>query len=538
MLSLQELKHTNPAFNASARLWDYLGRSALGGVAYRNAGYLRKYLGEDQAPGSQYVMRLLSTALDNHFASVISIYRSQLFRVNPERKLGLAGEYYSADQFIEDCDLDETDLNDFMRDVNDTLMTFGSVWICVDKPTYRAQTRAEEISLGIRPYVTQYTPLQVLDWSYEQQPNGRYELTYVKIREAVLDTHDVIRVWTPEVVYEYHCERSQFAQVATNNIDIGTMPVDTMLVDYSRITKTIEYVNPLGRVPVFAATLGKSRQRGVGATPEMEAVADIQRSIYNLCSELEQSIRINSHPSLVKTEDTLAAAGAGSIINMPANLPGDLKPFLLQPSTSTVDSILAAIKYHTEAIDRLTNLSSVRGQRTLSGVAMEVEQQTLNAKMNAMAAGLERIEYKIWTLFFAWNQVEVPEDFEVTYMKEFNLRDKDREIARIKEGMSLVPNSLYQAEAQREIVGLTLEDDETVEAIQQSIVVTVDPDPTRGVMTTGETHESAGEEEEQQVAHIEEMIRSGYTDVEILAMHPEIEAETIDEVRHQVEDTD
>lgn len=536
MLSLQELKRTNPAFNANARLWDYLARSAAGGVSYRNAGYLRKYLGEDQAPGSQYVMRLLSTALDNHVNSVISIYRSQLFRLSPERKLGMAGEYYAADDFIEDCDLDETDLNDFMRDVNDTLMTYGSAWICVDKPTYRAQTRAEEMAMGIRPYATLYNPLQVLDWSYEQQPNGRYELVYVKIREAVLDTYDIVRVWTPAVVYEYWCERNQFAQITVASSDIGTLPVDTMVVDYTKIIKTIEYINPLGRVPVFCATLGKKKDRGVGSTPEIEAVADIQRTIYNLCSELEQSIRINSHPSLVKTADTQAAAGAGSIINMPENLPGDLKPFLLQPSTSTVDSILSAIRHHVDSIDRITNLTSVRGQRTMSGVALEVEQQTLNAKLNNMAAQLERCEYKIWKLFFDWNMTEIPEDFEITYMKEFSIRDRDREIARLKAGMELVPNPLYQAEAQREIVSLTLEDDELIEAIQQSIVVTQDPDgPGRGVMTEGETHPSPGEEVEQQIAHIDEMIRNGYSDAEIRALHPEIELSTIDELRHSIE---
>jgi hypothetical protein len=535
MLSLEQLKQTNPAYRSNVRLWDYLGRSAAGGVEYRNAGYLRKYLGEDQSPGNQYIQRLLNTPLDNHVASIISIYRSQLFRVSPERKLGLAGEFYQADAFVEDCDLDETDLNDFMRDVNDSLMTYGSVWVCVDKPVYRAATRADELALGIRPYVTMYNPLQVMDWSYERAPNGRYELTYVKIREAILDTHDVIRVWTPDVVYEYHVERSSYAQINTSGNDIGTMPVDTMMIEYGKIIKTIEYVNPLGAVPVFSATIGSRLVRGVGSTPEIEAVADIQRAIYNLCSELEQSIRINSHPSLVKTADTQAAAGAGSIINMPENLSGDLKPFLLQPSTSTVDSILSAIDNYVASIDRLSNLTSVRGAKTMSGIAMETEQQTLNAKLNDMAATLERVEYKIWRLFFAWNQVETPDDFEIAYMKEFNIRDKDREIDRLIKAMAIVPNPLYQAEAMREIVSLTLENDEVIEVIQQSMVVTQDPDPTRGAMTPGETHDSAGEEEEQYVPHVEQMIRDEYTTAEILSMHPEIDADVVDELRHSIE---
>ena len=56
-------------------------------------------------------------------------------------------------------------------------------------------------------------------------------------------------------------------------------------------------------------------------------------------------------------------------------------------------------------------------------------------------------------------------------------------------------------------------------------------------MTPGETHPSAGEEPEQYLPHVEQMIREGYTDAEILAMHPEVEASDIDELRHAIEGT-
>jgi hypothetical protein len=89
----------------------------------------------------------------------------------------------------------------------------------------------------------------------------------------------------------------------------------------------------------------------------------------------------------------------------------------------------------------------------------------------------------------------------------------------------------------KEIVGLTLEDDETIEVIQQSLVVTADPDGAgRGAMTPGETHESATDvQNPDMVAHVKEMIMSGYSDAEILAMHPEISADEIDEIRHSVQ---
>jgi len=541
MLTLEQLKETHSVYKQEMRQWDYLARSYAGGPDYREAGYLRKYLNEDQSPGNQYNQRLVSTALDNHVQTVVNVYRSYLFKTEPTRTLGTVGEAVDADDFIEDCDLDDTDLNDFQKAVSDTLSIYGTAWIAVDRPAYQAQTRAEEQALGIRPYVSMYTPLQALDWRYERGISGRSELVYVKIREASFDTYDVIRVWTPEIVYEYHVERNQhsIAVRGANDIDLNSNTVSTnLIVDYTRIIKQVEYINPLGRVPVFCAYNGQKVVVGCGNSDIADA-SDHQRSIYNYCSELEQNIRISSSPSLVKTADTQASGGSGAIINMPENLPGDLKPFLLQPSGATIDSILAAIQYHKDAIDRMTHLTAVRGEKTQSGVATEADFLVLNARLSDKAAALEKIEYKIWDLFFAWQGVEPSEDFEICYETSFSLRDKARDLAQLAQGLSLVDNPLYQAEAKKAIVEITLDDDETIEAVQQSIVVTEDPDgPGRGIMTPGETQPALGEEEQQQIMPLAEMIRQGYTDAEILAMHPEVDASTLDEIRHIIEGTE
>ena len=538
MLTIDQLKQTHAVYGQQVKTWDYLNRSYVGGGVYRDAGYLRKYLNEDSAPGgNQYVQRLVATALDNHVQTVVNVYRSYVFKTEPTRSLGLAGEFYGADEFIEDCDLDGTDLNDFQRSVSDMLSVYGSAWICVDRPAYQAQTLAEEQALGIRPYISLYSPMQVLDWHYERAINGKAELVYVKIREASYDSHDVIRVWTPTVVYEYHVERRMLSGSRTVG-DINVNNIDNIsVIEYSKILKQIEYINPLGKVPVFCAYNGRKTENGLGQSDIADA-ADHQRAIYNLTSELEQNIRISSSPSLVKTADTQAAGGSGAIINMPENLPGDLKPYLLQPSGATVSSILDAIEYHKMAIDRMTHLTAVRGEKTQSGVATEADFLVLNARLADKAATLEKIEYKIWDLFFAWQGIEPSEDFEVCYETSFSVRDKQRDLAQLAQGLSLVDNPLYQAEAKKAIVEITLEDDETIEAIQQSIVVTQDPDgPGRGAMTPGETHPSAGEEPEQYLPHVEQMIREGYTDAEILAMHPEVEASDIDELRHAIEGT-
>jgi hypothetical protein len=401
---------------------------------------------------------------------VVSIYRSYIFKNEPMRKVGSAEDIYGVEEFLDDCDLDGSDLDDFMRLVSDTMAVYGSAWIAVDRPSYQASTLAEEQQLGIRPYVTLYTPLQVLDWTYNRAINGKNELTMVKIREASYDDYDIVRVWTADTIQEYKVKRQARPSFVSTGNGINNQPVmEEIYMDYETILDFKEFVNPLGKVPVICAYNQRRAGSGHGISDVVD-VADQQRMIYNLCSELEQNIRISSHPSLVKPGDVDAAAGAGAIINMPDDMDPNLKPYLLQPSMATVDSILAAIHYHVETIDRMSNLSSVRGSKTsVSGVALEAEFLLLNTRLADKAANLEKLEYKIWDLWFQWQDQDFPDEFEVEYEDSFSIRDSQRDLSMLQTGLQLVDNPEYQKEAKKQVVALTIEDDECIEEIQTAI---------------------------------------------------------------------
>ena len=99
----------------------------------------------------------------------------------------------------------------------------------------------------------------------------------------------------------------------------------------------------------------QSHTPGLGLS-DIADVAKIQQAIFNLMSEAEQSIRVSGHPSIVKTSDTDASAGAGAIITVDSNLPGELKPYLLQPSSANIDSIIKVLKEHQEMILKMVHL--------------------------------------------------------------------------------------------------------------------------------------------------------------------------------------
>jgi len=402
---IAELISGNKLYQTHQPQWKYLLESYLGGMEYRNAGHLNRYQLETD---SEYQSRLLTTPLDNHCQSVVSVYNSFLFREDPDREFGSIEYMTELQDFCYDADLDGRSLNAFMKDVATWSSVFGHCWIMVTKPNVNASTRADEQAMGVRPYVSLLTPLVVLDWNYERSPSGRLELTYLKYLEDVNGDVRTIKQWYTD-------------RVRTTIVNIESEVVN------SDITEP----NGLGKIPAVIAYNGRSVVRGIGVS-DLADIADAQKFIYNATSEVDQSIRLDSHPSLVKTPETQAGIGAGSIIHMPENLDAGLKPYLLEFNGASVSSIYESIRHTIASIDKMANTGAVRAteSRTLSGVAMETEFQLLNARLSEKADNLELAEESMWILWAEY--MGMSWDGEIDYPGSFNIRDNGKEIEQLK----------------------------------------------------------------------------------------------------------
>lgn len=317
------------------------------------------------------------------------------------------------------------------------------------KPNIGAQTLAQEQMLGVRPYVSLVTPLMVLDWRWSREPSGRFVLTYLKYVEEINDTVRTVKEWTPEFV--------------------RTWQVD---VDRKQINSDQIEPNGLGKIPAVIAYNIRSMVRGVGIS-DITDIADAQRAIYNCNSEIEQSIRVDSHPSLVKTPETQAGIGAGSIINMPENLDPGLKPYMLEYSGASVDAILANIRHAVEAIDKMANTGAVRAteSRSVSGVAMETEFQLLNARLSEKADNLELAEEQLWRLFAEYQGRSW--DGSVEYPGSFNIRDTEKEYSQLATARSAATDPAVTAVIDYKLLeALGEEPDELIEVIDQLVPAT------------------------------------------------------------------
>ena len=401
---LKKLLTGNELYQNYDEQWQYLLESYVGGKEYKEAGHLTRYVLETDA---EYSARLRTTPLENHCASVISVYNSFLFREEPKRDFDNNGMTFELEMFLRDADFDGRSLNAFMKDVATWASVFGHAWIIVSKPDVGAVTVADEQAQGSRPYVSLLTPLAMLDWQYSRQPSGKVELTYIRYLEETTGELTTVKEWT-------------MTEIRTSTVNVRT----------DQMVEEIVEVNGLGRIPAVCAYNGRSIIRGFGVS-DITDIADAQKFIYNATSEVEQTIRMDSHPSLVKTPETQAGVGAGSLIHMPDNLDPGLKPYLLEFGGASVDSIYKAIEHSIGSIDKMANTGAVRAteSRTMSGVAMETEFQLLNARLSEKADNLELAEEQMFEFWFQY----IGQQWmgEIEYPGSFNIRDTGSEIQQL-----------------------------------------------------------------------------------------------------------
>ena len=447
-MNYDEITNKHKLYKANVYRWQYYYNSYYGGKDYQSGQYLRKYLQEENDGHNEYAKRLHTTPLDNHCRNVVDTYSSFIWRETPNRMFGSLSENQALTQFLNDADLENRSFNAVMRDATTLANIYGHVLLILDKPASEANTLAEELADGIRPYLSIITPENVVDWNWERQRNGRYELTMLKIKEYEDDEKCVYRVWNRDIVTVYE--------------------VETDKDDHYTIIE--QYDNAMGLIPATFLYAQRSHERGIGIS-QIADVSDVQKSIYNELSELEQIIRLGNHPTLVMTEGVDASAGAGAVIVIEdQDVDPSLKPYLLQPTTSSIGSILQAIEMKVSMIDRMAHLSSLRSTTTstASGVSLKIERELLNVKLAQMADNLENTEEHIWKLFSSFYGIEF--DGTVDYPDDFDMRDNYTELDfLLKASVAPVSSAAYKTEIAKQLARTVIEDDTAIDVIIKQI---------------------------------------------------------------------
>ena len=467
---------TNYLYTRHRDRWEFLLNSYVGGDEYRKGEYLHKYQLETE---SEYNRRLVSTPLDNQVKSIVSLYISFLFRQSPDRDLGLMENNPMVVDILEDADLEGRNFDAFMRELAVWSEVFGHCWAVVSKPNVGATNLGEELAQGVRPYLSVLTPLSVTDWEWERQVNGSYQLCMIRYIEEINDTITTIKEWNRE--------------------EIITTVVDN---NQKRATTVSTEPNGLGMLPFVQVYAERSPVRGIGLSI-VDDIADQQRQIYNEMSEIYDSIRLDTHPSLAATQETDVGTGAGALIRLPDNLDPALKPYILEFSGAPIDKIYSSINERKKMIDGMANVGSVRATeiREQSGIAIQTEFTLLNARLCLLADNLELAEEQLFEIIGKY--LGIAWDGEIEYPGSFEMRDTERELQQLL--------SVYAA----------VQDPAMRRAIEHELAEVLDLD-LKEVGEVSEVEEHPTTTPADRAEHIQSMIMEGYEDSEILSIHPEI----------------
>ena len=431
-------------YSENQKNWEMFIRRYNGGSDYTLGQYLNRY---NLELDHEFNQRLGNTPCDNHCKNIIQIYSSFLFREKASRDFGSMSEEPSLQMFLKDADLEGNNFNTVMKTAQNYASIYGHCFMILDKPNIQTATRAEELNQEIRPYVSIITPENVFDWNFERQPNGKYILNYLKIREEVdRKGGSYMRIWYPDRVDTIYVE------------DDRTEP---QLIDTAE--------NQIGKIPAVILYNSKSHKRGIGQS-DLVDIAELQKAIYNEYSEIEQLIRLTNHPSLVKTAGVNASAGAGAVIEMPDEMEPNLKPYLLQPSGQNLTSIMDSITKKVEAINRIAHTGAVRTtrQQVSSGIALQTEFELLNARLSEKADNLQLAEEQLFRIYSEYQNAKF--DGEINYPDSFNIRDYATDLLFFQQAKSInVPSPTLNKEIDKEIARAVVDDDEKLTIIMDEI---------------------------------------------------------------------
>src|SRR3954470_8244947 len=191
---MQNINREHPEYVARKAMWRKYQDLYAGGEKLRlnGAEYLMR---RNKEPQSIFEERLSCVFYENYIGSIVDWYAATLMRREP--MMLFEGEDEAAKNFYgvlaQDCDLKGTNLSEFFRRQFVQMMVYGCSYTVVDFPRASGAvlTRAEEDASGrSRAYLMDYTPEEVINWSYDQTGG----LEWIVIRTSCLQQSKVTDV--------------------------------------------------------------------------------------------------------------------------------------------------------------------------------------------------------------------------------------------------------------------------------------------------------------------------------------------------------
>ena len=443
--------------------WQLCINSFYGGVEYKDAKYLRAYAidtntpseaintyvvnddgstvsksrarvevgysenqvnrGQDMLSGSFYQEKLDNTPNYNYVKLIVSEYNSILFRNPPQRTLSESEEISI---FEDDVDGEGNSINEFMSLVDMFTTIYGVCHVECFKPS------GSDI-----PKWKILQPTDVTNWNYKYDADGNLVLDQLVCLLEDNDYHAVYRYYTRDTI------ETIFAGSDDNYIP----PVeDDRLEQLEDGMFRIVQENELGYIPVKTIYQSTKIYNNIGSTV-IQDVAQIQRSIYGDNAEIYSAITYGAHPTLVVDENTdqlndgQVGAEPGAVIRVQAGLTGE-PSYVYEFASPELSAITEIRELIDSKIQKLTQIALLRTEDLIksarSGEQIEVYDDKLAALVRRKAINLENAESKLWDIWYDWTNQTKPEDFGISYNRQYNKKALEHELNELNVAINVL----------------------------------------------------------------------------------------------------
>ena len=443
--------------------WRLCINSYYGGVEYKNARYLRAYQvdfntpsevintyvtndagqaigkskarveigyssnetnrGQDLITGSFYLEKLDNTPLYNYVKLIVSEYNAILFRNPPQRYVGESAE---AQRFLGDVDGEGNSINEFMSMVDVYTTIYGVCHVSCIKPV------GSDI-----PKWRVHSPLEVTNWDYAYDIDGNLKLKRVVIKVEDNDFHSVYRYMTDTTI----------ETVFVGAEDNYNPPIDVEGIEYlGENTYRVIQPNELGYIPLKTIYQSTKVYNNIGTTV-VQDVAQIQRSIYGDMAEIYSAITYGAHPTLVVDETTdqlndgQVGGEPGSIVKVQASLTGQ-PTHVYEFKSPPLDAINEIRDLVDNKVQKLSQIAMLRSEDLIrasrSGTQIEQFDDKLSALIRRKATNLENAEAALWEIWYDWLNMTMPDDFSISYNRQYNKRALEQELGEVDQMMAIL----------------------------------------------------------------------------------------------------
>jgi len=395
--------------------WKLIHDAYVGGLQFKNAGYLIQY--PKESDGS-FNKRKERAVYFNQMSPVVDMLSGLLFLNEPVRTIPKQLNY------LLDKVSGKKKLNEFMRIVSAHAFMF-TCGVLVDSPNFNpdiVRTKKDRMDNGINPYAILYLPFKIIDFNINVNDG---ELDWVILDNSYWDHPDPFVVG--QNITKYTLWTREYCQ-------------HFILENKKTVIPTEKRFHGIGYVPFHFISWRDDNNDFIGETV-CEDIAMVCKLIYNNMSYMDEMLASGTFKMLVypskdgRPPENLTSGGVGPLSIIPVDIESNFAPSFIGANLTEIDPFIKAIEFYMSEILKKVGLSTDETKEFVkSGVAKKIDFQKMRALLQSGALMMGRAEEWIFKTAAKWeNKILSQKVIKSEYTSAFSSEDLQTEITMLNE---------------------------------------------------------------------------------------------------------